>query len=108
MERNLKELYNLVLKELKTSYQRENYKIGICAAMAKLSGVNIITHEESIKLNNHFKKQKPNKGGIFNIGSKHKEFATASSFSGGAYWWYMTKSGLEERIKFIEFLINKL
>ena len=92
----LAEMYILLLD----NYE-DDYRLGICANIAKLRGKGIITKEEYYILAEDFKRRKPsilskfywNKNFINNI---HE------------YWWTITPEGFEQRKKYIKHIINKL
>jgi len=97
--KTLKELYQLVLEELKNpQYQ------GICIVINKLHFNNIIQYNETILLETHFKKHKPT---IFSKFWWDSSF-NKSLLSHYSYWWAGNKKGKEQRIKFIEYIISKL
>jgi len=106
--RSLKELYTLVLNILEEKEKEKTYYCAICAVISILYDGSTITHDEVKMLNLHFKKQKPFKGYLFGIFSKHKAFTNDKSFTNGLYWWTKAEGGLQQRIKFIKYLITKV
>jgi len=106
--RSLKELYTLVLNYLEEKEKNEYYYFGICSAINRLDYFSTITYDEFKILILHFKKQKPFKGFWFETFSRHKDFTNDKSFINEAYWWTQDKKGLQQRIKFIKYLITKV
>ena len=108
--RSLKELYTLVLNYLEEYEKKEekHYHFGICAAISRLDYFSTITNDEWTILRAHFHNQRPCKGYWFGIFSKHKEFANDASFTNDVYWWTQDEEGLQQRIKFIKYLITKV
>jgi hypothetical protein len=106
--RSLKELYTLVLNYLEGKEKEEWYYIGICSAITRLNYNQTITNNEWTILRTHFKKQKPCEGYLFGIFSKHKEFTNDISFIDDVFWWTQDAEGLQQRIKFIKYLITKV
>jgi hypothetical protein len=106
--RSLKELYTLVLNYLEEKEKNEYYYFGICAVIHYLYSSSRITNDEYTILKFHFKKEKPCKGYLFGVFSKHKDFTNDESFITEAYWWTQDEKGLQQRIKFIKYLITKV
>ena len=106
--RSLKELYTLLLNSLEKTQREGYYYFGICGSIYSLYCSSIITNDEYTILKFHFKKQKPCKGYLFGILSKHKDFTNNESFINKAYWWTQSEKGLQQRIKFIKYLITKV
>ena len=116
-QRSLSQLYQLVLNRLVYNSQvaksfSEEYVSGsgICLVIGDLvqeTKLNIetnsvITTEEYTILFNHFLSNKPT---LF----KHTKFYIKRAYTPRKnYWWRLSKEGLEERIKFIQYLISKL
>jgi len=107
-QRSLKELYNEVLISLENNKIDEIYWRGICSVITVLAALDNITYDEYLKLKEHFEKQKPFKGYILGISSKHRQFAESNTFINEEYWWVRDEEGLNQRIEFIKYLITKV
>lgn len=106
--RSLKELYTLVLNYLEGKEKEECYYFGICSAINRLNYNQTITYDEYTILRAHFHNQRPCKGYWFGIFSKHKDFTNDVSFIDNVFWWTQDEEGLQQRIKFIKYLITKV
>ena len=68
-----------------------------------------ITKKEAEKLSNHFKSNKPRV--LFNFFNlikiyRHKQFYIHDAFTNSIWWWKMNNDGANQRILFIQHLIN--
>jgi hypothetical protein len=97
--RPLKDLYKILLfavkKELKCNY-------GVCEILTRLEKNHLISKEELTLLRINFAKNKPST-------KHHLQFYISPYFKKGlkyAYWWNVGTNGDEERVKFVEYLIE--
>lgn len=101
--RSLKELYPIVLTELRRLNVESRYNSGLCGLVDDLFYEKIITSSENIKILRHIKKNKPQKGGRF------AKFMKSLSWQNGIWWWDKMRSnpqGRADRIAFIEALLK--
>lgn len=102
--RTLKELYQILYYYVKD----QETIMGLCNWICIIYNRELITIDEQRILENHFRKQKPQKGILWGLFfSKHYKWTKGSKFIGNSYWWKKYVSD-EERKAFILYLISKL
>ena len=74
--RTLNELYIILWDKIKD----KNYVSSICLEIIHLSTSDLMSEEESYKLEEHFNSQKPN---FF----QHSEFLKSENWEGDSFWW---------------------
>lgn len=92
-----KELYQIVLEELNLLSEFS----GICRAIGSAFNHGRITGAEYYFLKRDLKENKPD---IFSKFWWNGEYTKGLGITG--YWWFRTRKGREQRIKFLEYLIK--
>jgi len=100
--RTLKELYQVVYDNF---YDCPRY--ALCSKINSLLYFGKITLDESLILKEHFKKQRPNYS-IWWWKRNNADFPKDYQTPKEKYWWTNDLEGDKIRVKFLQYLINKL
>ncbi len=96
-----KEIYSKALVELKSN--NWNYERGICSCLTRVTSWDMNNYAIELLINKDFIQNKPSiwkpKTWKFRFHKNYQAFE--------AYWWTRDEQGYNQRIKFLEYLIEK-
>ncbi len=96
-----KEIYSKALEELKSD--NRYYQRGICNCLSRVTNPKLGNHIIEFLIKKDFKQNKPSiwkpKTWKFRFDKNHQPFE--------GYWWTQDEEGYNQRIKFLEYLIEK-
>lgn len=95
----LKETFIIVSKELKT----QSCHFGICNALKQVRDDGRITHEQYHEAKDYLHSRRPN---IFSSFFWHKSYKRLGKW--WQFWWRRNVHGKEQRILFLDYLINTI